>query len=99
MNEVTLNDLRRFAVRASVKVEFEEAAAHKCLMDAKGILRVPGINGPLPFTVDKVLAEATQFAVIPGNPKEKPYVLDRAALAEAIKAIAPASPAAPAKDE
>ena len=99
MSDFTLNDLRRFAIRSRVSVEYQDAAGRRCLMDMKGIVRIPEITGPPAFSVDQVLAEATSFLVIPKNPKEKQRILDRAALAEAIKATAPTLPTAATKEE
>ncbi len=99
MSDITLNDLRRFVIRSEVSVEYQDAAGRKCLMDKKGIVRVPGISGPPAFSVDQVLAEATHFVLIPNSPKEIPHAVDRTAMAEAIKATAPASPAVATKEE
>ncbi len=99
MSDITLNDLRRFVIRSGVEVAYQDAAGRKCLMDIKGIVRIPGIGAPPAFTVDQVLAEATRFVVIPTNPKDEQHTLDRTAMAEAIKATAPASSAAATKEE
>lgn len=80
-------------------MEYQDAVGRKCLMDMKGIVRIPGITGPPAFSVDQVLAEATSFLVIPNSPEEKQRILDRAAMAEAIKATAPALPTTATKEE
>ncbi len=99
MSDFTLNDLRRFVIRSGVSVEYQDGAGRKCLMDKKGIVRIPGISGPPAFTVDRILAEAIRFVVMPDNPKEKQRTLDRTAMAEAIKRAAPALPSIASKEE
>ncbi len=99
MSDITLNDLRRFVIRSGVEVEYRDAAGHQCLMDQNGIARIAGISGPPAFTVDQVLAHASQFVVIPTNARDKQHILDRTAMAEAIKATAPAPSAAATKEE
>ncbi|MEZ5352655.1 MAG: hypothetical protein R2762_08465 [Bryobacteraceae bacterium] len=93
---MTLNDLRKYAVRNQTQIRYRLANGLDCLVDSSGIARVPGFQGLPDFNLEQELANAAHFAV--EAPPASPKRLTRLEL-ETLTTGSGAATAAPAPEE
>ena len=73
MKGVTLNDVRKLAIKSRQRIQFPISTGQKCLITEQGIARVPGLDGPPKFNLDEELKSATGFTLEAATgPKDKP---------------------------
>jgi hypothetical protein len=58
-----LADVKRLAVRRGVEVRFRLRGGRECLIDAHGLARVPGLDGPPDFNLEDEFAQAEHFVL------------------------------------
>ncbi len=70
---VTLNDVRKLAIKGRQRIQFPISTGQTCLISETGIARVPGLDGPPKFNLEEELKSAVEFTLeqVVG-PKEKP---------------------------
>lgn len=56
-----LADVKRLAVRRGIRVRFRLRNGRECIIDAHGLARVPGLDGPPDFNLEEELARAEHF--------------------------------------
>ncbi len=62
---MTLNDVRKFAIRNRSKVGFPLAGGLSCVVDHQGVAGVPGLKEPPSFNLEVELKTAASFTVEP----------------------------------
>jgi hypothetical protein len=62
---LTLQDLRCYAIRQGVRVEFASPGAGRCVVNEHGVLKIPDLRGVPHFQVDSTLAGVEQFVLTP----------------------------------
>ncbi len=96
--DIKANDLRLLAIQTRSEITFRARGGnHVGVVSDKGLLKVPGLQGPPPYDLDDVLARAEEF-VLRGADK-KARTLTRAEMAALIAARTPARAAAPKEEE
>ena len=70
MAEFKLNALRRYAIKTRNVVHYCDAAGRCATLNPKGIIEIPGVNGPPPYNVEEVFAKAVEFRL---EPWSSPY--------------------------
>ncbi len=88
-----LADLRRLAIRKSLRIQFSFAGNRECLIDEHGIARVPHLNSIPDFNLEASLPDVLRFRIESSDPASKAGVR-LASPAEVEKLIAGLSPAA-----
>lgn len=58
---MTLNDLRRAAIKRQMRFHFKLSNSMTCVVDERGVARIPGSNGPLDVNLEQELAAAATF--------------------------------------
>ena len=96
MVEIKLNELRRYAIVNRARITYRTRDGRVSVVDVKGIVEIPGVSGPPPYSVEDVLREADEFVCETQDGKSA--TLGREALAELLKKVTPAA-AAPSKEE
>lgn len=84
---MTLNDIRRYAIKNQSRLTFPLASGLDCVINEHGIVKVPGLAAPPEFNLDKEFATAPTFileAVATGKEKPKPVRIPRAELAAMV---------------
>lgn len=94
--EIKVNDLRLYAIQTRSEIAFR-ARSQAGLMDAKGILKIPGLSGAPPYSLDDVLARAEEFTLTGADKKSR--TVTREEMAGLLAARAPARAAAPKEEE
>lgn len=93
--EIKANELRLYAIKNRVEVTYRvRSNGQVCVVDEKGVIKIPGISGLPPYNSDEVLARADEFTLSGRN--QKPRTLSREELAELLKPAARAP--APGKE-
>jgi hypothetical protein len=65
LGELSLLDLRRYAIRQGIRVEFAAPEAGSCVVNEHGVLKLPDLKGVPPFQFDSTLAGVEQFVLTP----------------------------------
>ncbi len=60
-----LNDIRRFAIRQHVRVRFPLSNGMECIVNEHGISRVPQLEAPAEFNLEKELSHIDCFSIEP----------------------------------
>jgi len=85
---LTLNDLRRYTIRTQVQIQFALSSAtpggSKASIDAQGLAKVAGLDGPTLINLESELALASQFVIQPTDPKLPAKTISRAELEKAV---------------
>lgn len=58
---MTLADLRRLAVKKTARIRFVLPNGMECAVDEHGIARVPALNKPPDFELERELAQIAEF--------------------------------------
>jgi hypothetical protein len=77
---MTLQDLRRYAIRNRVRVRFHVEPAGDCLVDEHGLLKIPALRGAANFDVGALLDSVDQFVLDPVQDAAKPKKLSKTEL-------------------
>jgi hypothetical protein len=88
---VTLNDIRRFAIKSQSRLTFPVEGGLACVVNEHGIVKIPGLAGPPAFNLDHQFAAAGSFVLEPaavGKDKPQAVRLGRAELAAKLGAAA-----------
>jgi hypothetical protein len=62
---MTLLDLRRYAIRKGMRVQFHSPEAGECVVNEHGVLRIPALAGVPSFRFDSTLGAVERFVLIP----------------------------------
>ena len=90
--EIKANELRLYAIQTRTEITYRvRSDGQVCVVDTKGIIKIPGLSGLPPYNADEVLARADEFIL--NRPDQKPRTLSREEIAELLKARAPATAA------
>jgi len=95
--DIRANDLRLLAIQTRSEITFRARGGQAGVMSEKGILHIPGLNGPPPYSLDDVLAHAEEFTLTGADKKARP--LTRAEMVALLAARGPARAAAPKEEE
>ncbi len=79
-----LADLRRVAIKSSVRVRFSLSNGMECVLNEHGIAHIPALRAVPDFDLEEELARASQFtveAVAAEKSKSRPQILNREQLA------------------
>jgi len=95
--EIKVNDLRLLAIQTRGEITFRARDGRVGVMSEKGILHIPGLNGPPSYNLDDVLARAEEFTLTGADKKAR--TLARAEMVALLAARAPARAAAPKEEE
>ena len=82
-----LADLRRAAIKSSVRVRFSLSNGMECVLNEHGIAQIPDLHAVPSFDLEDELARAGQFTVEPAvadKSKSRPQVLNREQLAALV---------------
>ncbi len=79
-----LNDLRKYAIRSQVRIQFRLANEMECIVDDHGIARIPGFKGQAEISLERELESAQVFRLTPIEAALKPRSLTRQELAELL---------------
>jgi hypothetical protein len=90
-----LADLRKLAIRREFRIRFKLRNGMECVVDQRGVARVPSLNGVPDFNLEEELAAASEFALEPAGGKDpampRPVRRDElAAMTTAVQSAAPA---------
>ena len=88
---MTLLDLRRYAVRQQSRIHFRLVNGMECVVDERGVARVPALRSTPDFNLEQELTTASEFSVEPVAAAAKPITRD--ALATMMAASAPGAAA------
>ena len=64
---MTLQDLRRYAIRSRRRVEFTSADAGPCMVNEHGVLKIPAPAGAKQAKFDNSLTGVEQFVLTPAQ--------------------------------
>ncbi len=94
-----LADLRKLAIRRQFRIRFPLRNGMECVVDQRGVARVPALNGVPDFNLEEELSSALEFALEPAGGKDP--AMPRPVRREELEAMtnAAASAAAPAPHE
>lgn len=79
-----LADLRRTAIKSSVRVRFSLSNGMECVLNEHGIAQIPALHAVPDFDLEEELARVAQFTVEPAladKSKSRPQILNREQLA------------------
>ncbi len=83
------NDLRRYAIKNRTAITCRVRSADQvCVVNEKGLLKIPGISGRPPYNVEDVLARADEFTLTGPDKRARP--VSRAELAALLNPPKPA---------
>lgn len=86
-SEIIANDLRRYAIHTRTEITYRvRSHGQVCVVNTKGIIKIPGIGGLPAYDADHVLARADEFELQRGQ--EKPRLLSREEMADVLKSVA-----------
>jgi hypothetical protein len=70
---MTLQDLRRYAVRNRCRIRFTVEASGECLVDEHGLLRIPALQTTTAVNVGELLGSVDRFVLEPAveNPRRQ----------------------------
>ena len=93
---MTLADLRRLAIKTSIRIRFPVSDGLECIVNEHGVAQVPGLRAVPSFNLEQDLARAARFTLEPVSAQgsKGPQTLGRDQLAALT-----GSPAAEAHDE
>lgn len=74
---MTLQDLRRYAIRNKARVRFQVEPAGDCLVDEHGLVKIPALRKAAGFDVGALLDSVEQFVVDPVQEASQPKKLSR----------------------
>jgi hypothetical protein len=74
---MTLQDLRRYAIRSRRRVGFTSADAGACLINEHGVLKIPAPAGAAQVRFDSSLAGVEQFVLTPVQESGRPQTVTR----------------------
>jgi hypothetical protein len=60
-----LGDLRRLAVRQNLSIRFAVPQGMECVIDERGVLRIPALKGVPGFSVEEELGKVSEFRLEP----------------------------------
>lgn len=93
MSDIKPNDLRLLAIQTRSEITYRvRSDGQVCVVNEKGIIKIPGLNGPPPYDVEEVLARADEF-ILAGRDR-KTQTLSREEMIALLKARTPARAAA-----
>jgi len=71
---MTLVDLRRAAIKKNLRIRFELSNGMECIVNERGIARIPALHAVPSFNLDQELSRASRFLVEPAGDagKRKP---------------------------
>ena len=64
---MTLQDLRRYAIRSRRRVSFSSAEAGTCIVNEHGVLKMPAVTGSQQVRLDNSLTGVEQFVLTPAQ--------------------------------
>ncbi len=62
---MTLADLRRLAIKTSIRIRFPLSGGLECIISEHGIAQVPGLRATPSFNLEEELARAPRFTLEP----------------------------------
>ncbi len=77
---MTLQDLRRYAIRHRCRIQFQVEAAGQCLVDEHGLLRIPALRTASTANVGELLGAVEQFVLEPAAENSRRQTISRAEL-------------------
>jgi hypothetical protein len=95
--DIKANDLRLLAIQTRSEITFRARGGHVGVVNDKGLLKIPGLQGPPSYNLDDVLARAEEFVLTSAD--KKTHTLTRAEMIALLAARAPARAAAPKEEE
>src|SRR5512140_2351158 len=95
MADLTLNELRRYAVLRATSITYRDNAGRVVVITDTGLAQIPGIKGIPEYRVDEVLEAAREFEL--GGPK--PRRIAREQMIELVRQNAPAAAQAHHEEE
>ena len=91
---MTLLDLRRYAIRNQIRIQFTAPAAGDCIVNEHGVLRMPSLAAASDFHFDNSLTGVEKFVLTPVREPARPQKVSRddleALLGDTPKASEPA---------
>ena len=67
---MTLADLRRLAIRRQFRIRFKLRNGMECIVDQRGVARVPALNTIPDFNLEEELKSADEFVLEPAAGKD-----------------------------
>lgn len=86
MADLTLNELRRYAVLRATSITYRDNAGRVVIITDTGLAQIPGIKGIPEYRVDEVLEAAREFELGGAKPKR----ITREQMIEMVRQNAPA---------
>jgi len=74
---MTLQDLRRYAIRSRRRVGFTSADAGECIVNEHGVLKIPDLAGSRQVQFDNSLTGVEQFVLTPVQESGRPQTVTR----------------------
>jgi len=87
-----LADLRKLAIRRQFRIKFALRNGMECVVDERGVARVPALNAVPDFNLEEELAAASAFTLEPAGGKDP--AVPRPVRREELAAMTNASPSA-----
>ncbi len=84
---MTLADLRRTAIKSSVRIRFPLSNGMECVLNEHGIAQIPALRNVPNFDLEEELARASQFTLEPAaadKSKNRSQTLNREQLAAIV---------------
>jgi hypothetical protein len=91
-----LADLRKLAIRREFRIKFILRNGMECVVDQRGVARVPALNTVPDFNLEEELAAASAFTLEPAGGKDP--AVPRPVRREELAAMTNASPSAEAHE-
>jgi hypothetical protein len=82
-----LSDLRRVAIKSSLRVRFQLSNGMECVLNEHGVAQIPALHAVPSFDLEDELSRASRFTVEPAvadKGKNRTQVLDRDQLAALV---------------
>ncbi len=89
-----LADLRRLAVRQGIRIWFTAANGVDCVVDERGVARVPSLKGTPAFNLEEELASAREFRLEQAESAGANRARERRVTLEELTATVSAAPKA-----
>ena len=89
---MTLGDLRKLAVRQQTRIRFPLSGGLECVVNEKGVARVPQLKSAPQFNLEQELASATTFQLDTVSSDPKIPVRSRSVAREELAALTSAGP-------
>lgn len=74
---MTLQDLRRYAIRSRRRVAFSSAEAGECMINEHGVLKILAPAGAAQVRFDNSLSGVKQFVLTPAQESSRPQTVTR----------------------